>query len=204
MKTYSTIILSVCAFLLIAAEWLTPDHGVGDTVSNFKLKNFDGKMVALSDYKDKHGVILIFDCNTCPYSKAYNDRIIELHKKYSPKGFPVITINSNDGEQSTGDSFEEMVDKAKSKGYDFPYLLDDSQRVARAFGATNTPHVFILQRKGDEFVVAYIGAIDNNPRNGAQADKKYVEEAVNSLLTGKSVPVQKTKAVGCGIKWKDS
>ena len=194
----------IVSLVLIAGKPVTVDHGVGDTVSDFKLKNFDGKMVALSDYRDKEGVILIFDCNTCPYSKAYNDRIISLHKSHAPKGFPVITINSNDGEQSPGDSFEEMVDKAKNKNYDFPYLLDEDQRVARAFGATNTPHVFVLQRKGDKFVVAYIGAIDNNPRSAAHADKKYVEDAVEALLTGEAVPVQKTKAVGCGIKWKDA
>ena len=204
MKTYSLFAALVFGLILIAASPFTLDHGVGDTVSDFKLKNFDGKTIKLSDYNDKEGVILIFDCNTCPYSKAYNDRIISLHKSYAPKGFPVVTINSNDGEQSPGDSFEEMANKAKNKNYDFPYLLDEDQRVARAFGATNTPHVFVLQRKENKFVVAYIGAIDNNPRSAAQADKKYVEDAVEALLNGKTVPVQKTKAVGCGIKWKDA
>ena len=179
-------------------------YDLGDTVSDFKLKNFDGKMVSLSDYSHSKGVILIFDCNTCPYSKAYNDRIIGLHRDFSPKGFPVVTINSNDGEQSPGDSFEQMVAKAKRKNYNFPYLLDDTQAVARAFGATNTPHVFLLERKGKGFVISYIGAIDNNSRNAAQADKKYVEEAVKALLDGKEITVQKTKAVGCGIKWKDA
>ena len=201
MKTYSIIPMEFPALLLIAAKPYSTGHGIGDTVSGFKLKNFDGKMVALSDYKKEKGVILIFDCNTCPYSKAYNDRIIALNKAYATKGFPVVTINSNDG---PGDSFDDMVSRATSRKYDFPYLLDEDQRVAQAFGATNTPHVFILQRRQDKFVVAYIGAIDNNPRNAAQADKKYVEDAVNALLADKPVPVQKTKAVGCGIKWKDA
>lgn len=201
MKKYTLIIIAICALVLTAARPVTPGHGVGDTVADFKLKNFDGKMVSLSDYSNMKGVILIFDCNTCPYSKAYNDRIVDLHKNYAPKGFPVVTINSNDG---AGDSFEDMASRAKSKNYDFPYLFDDTQRVATAFGATNTPHVFLLERKAAKFVVAYIGAIDNNPRNASQADKKYVEDAVNALLSGKSVPVEKTKAVGCGIKWKDA
>ena len=96
-----------------------------------------------------------------------------------------------------------MVARAKNKNYDFPYLLDDTQRVAKAFGATNTPHVFVLRHEGSAFVVAYIGAIDNNPRNAAAADQKYVENAVNALLDGRPVPKDKTKAVGCGIKWKD-
>ena len=197
------IFLSIIALLTLVSATST-GYEVGDTVSDFRLKNVDGKLISLSDYKDSKGVILIFDCNTCPYSKAYNDRIISLHKTFAPKGFPVVTINSNDGEQSPGDSFEEMVAKAKRKNYVFPYLLDDSQRVARAFGATNTPHVFLLERKGNNFVIAYIGAIDNNARNGSQADKKYVEEAVNALLAGKPVAVKKTKAVGCGIKWRDA
>ena len=200
----SSIFMLVIILMLLAAKPFSMDYGVGDTVSDFKLKNFDGKMVSLSDYRDSKGVILIFDCNTCPYSKAYNDRIIALHKTFAPKGFPVVTINSNDGEESPGDSFKEMVSRARTKNYDFPYLLDDTQDVARAFGATNTPHVFVLNRKGGDFVVAYIGAIDNNPRNGSMADKKYVEDVVSALLSGEDVPLKKTKAVGCGIKWKDA
>lgn len=202
MKNPVTSLVSTIIVLTLASATGT-GYEVGDTVSDFKLKNVDGKLVSLSDYKDSKGVIVIFDCNTCPYSKAYNDRIIALHKSFAPTGFPVVTINSNDGEQSPGDAFDKMVAKAKRKNYDFPYLLDDTQRIARAFGATNTPHVFLLERKGNLFVIAYIGAIDNNARNGAQADKKYVEEAVNALLAGKPVALKKTKAVGCGIKWKD-
>lgn len=201
MKANFFFIISAC--LAMAGKPLPSGYEVGDTVSPFELKNVDGKMVSLTDYKAEKGVILIFDCNTCPYSKAYNDRIISLHRNFAPKGFPVITINSNDGEQSPGDSFEQMVSKARKKKYNFPYLLDETQQVAAAFGATNTPHVFLLQKKDDSFVVAYIGAIDNNPRNGSAADKRYVEDAVNALLAGKAVLIKKTKAVGCGIKWKD-
>jgi len=204
MRTHTILALAACMFLLLAWKAVTPGYEVGETVSGFKLKNFDGKMVALSDYSDFKGVILIFDCNTCPYSKAYNDRIISLHKNYAPKGFPVITINANDGELSPGDAFPEMVARARNKKYDFPYLLDDTQRVARAFGATNTPHVFVLKREGKDFVVSYIGTIDNNSRNGAKADKKYVEDAVNALLKGNPVPVERTRAIGCGIKWRDA
>src|SRR5690606_5656102 len=114
------------------------------------------------------------DCNTCPYSKAYNERIIDLHKKLSPKGFPVIAINANAG---PGDSFDDNVARAKSKQYEFVYLQDETQEVAKRFGATNTPHVFVLHKTPNSFEVAYIGAIDNNSRNAADADKKYVEDA---------------------------
>jgi peroxiredoxin len=204
MKLLKSVLILGCVALLVASRPLLPNYGVGDTVADFKLKNVDGKMVALSDYKSSKGVIVIFDCNTCPYSKKYNDRIIALNKKYASQGFPVITINANDPEVSDGDSFEEMVALAKRKNYDFPYLVDETQNVARAFGATNTPHVFVLQRNGKDFKVAYIGAIDDNSRDESQVSKKYVEDAVDALIVGKEVPTAKTKAIGCGIKWKDA
>jgi peroxiredoxin len=204
MKFSKFILVVSLLALLIAGKPVLPNYGVGDTVADFKLKNVDGKMISLSDYKNSKGVIVIFDCNTCPYSKAYNERIIALNKKYASQGFPVVTINSNAPELSPGDSFEEMVDLAESKKYDFPYLFDETQSVAKAFGASNTPHVFILKREGKDFKVAYVGGIDNNSRNGAAADKKYVEEAVDALLNGKPVPTTKTKAMGCGIKYRDA
>lgn len=179
-------------------------YDVGDTVANFKLKNYDGSMVSLSDYKDAKGAIVIFDCNTCPYSKAYNDRIIALNKKYARQGFPVITINANDPQISPGDSFDAMAQQAKRKNYDFPYLVDETQAVAQSFGATNTPHVFVLQKAGADFKVAYIGTIDNNSRDASAVSKRYVEDAVDALLAGKPVTNNKTKAIGCGIKWKNS
>ena len=204
MKPYVTLSMTLCLIIMLGTSSYNVDYGVGDTVSDFTLKNVDGKMVSLSDYDNGIGVIIIFDCNTCPYSKAYNDRIIALNKKYATVGFPVVTINANNAENSRGDSFDEMVALAKRKNYDFPYLVDDTQRVARLFGANNTPHAFVIKRNGKTFEVAYIGAIDNNSRNGSLADKKYVEEAVNALLAGQPVPTPKTKAVGCGIQWKNS
>ena len=192
-------------FLLVSLVFIsareTP-YNIGDVVTDFKLKNVDGKMVALSDYGKKKGVILIFDCNTCPYSKGYNDRIIALDKKYAEKGYPVVTINPNNPQLSPGDSFGEMVARAKQKNYTFPYLVDEQQQVARAFGATNTPHVFVLQNSAEGFTVAYIGTIDNNSRDASSVTKRYVEDAVDALLLDKSVPLTRTKAIGCGIKWK--
>jgi peroxiredoxin len=202
MKKIRLFVLIGLVLVLISGKPLK--YGIGDVVADFSLKNVDGKMVALSDYASSKGVIVIFDCNTCPYSRAYNDRIIGLNKKYSEKGFPVITINPNDPQISPGDSYEEMVSQAKRKKYDFPYLVDESQTVARSFGATNTPHVFVLQKQGNDFKVAYIGTIDNNSRDASAATKKYVEDAVDALLAGQTVPNQSTKAIGCSIKWKNS
>ena len=192
------LIALVCVVMLVAASPVKNGYEIGDKAIDFKLKNVDGKIVALADYKDAKGYIVIFDCNTCPYSKAYNERIIELNQKYAAKGFPVITINANEG---SGDSYDEMVRLATKKKYRFPYLYDESQQVAKAYGATNTPHAFVLTK---ELTVAYIGAIDDSARNAAGVSKKYVEDAVDALLNGKAVPLTKTKAVGCGIKWKDA
>ena len=201
-NTNLSALLALSLVLLFAGR--APKYEIGDSVTDFKLKNVDGKMVALSDYKSAKGVIVIFDCNTCPYSKAYNERIQALNKNYASKGFPVIAINANSPELSPGDSFEEMKAVAKKKNYEFPYLIDETQQVAKSFGASNTPHVFVLQHVGNDFKVAYIGAIDNNTRDAAAADKKYVEEAVEALLAGKAIPTEKTKAIGCGIKWKNA
>jgi len=202
MKRLHTLLLLAGMALFVAAN--TPGYQVGDTVTDFKLKNTDGKMVSLADYKSAKGAIVIFDCNTCPYSKIYNDRIVALNKKYASQGFPVIAINANDAQMSPGDSFDEMVAQARRKGYDFPYLVDDTQAVGKAFGASNTPHVFVLKKVGDKFTVAYIGAIDNNTRDASAATRKYVEEAVDALLAGKPVQTEKTKALGCGIRYRNS
>jgi len=201
MKKIKSTLFILCLGFLFALE--TPPYNIGDPVADFKLKNVDGKMVSLSDYRDQKGAIVIFDCNTCPYSKAYNDRIIDLHQKYASKGFPVITINANNPEISPGDSYKEMVSQAKRKDYSFPYLVDETQQVARSFGASNTPHVFILKKEAKDFKVAYIGTIDNNSRDASSATKKYVEDAVDALLENKAIPTTRTKAIGCGIKWKD-
>jgi peroxiredoxin len=202
MKLIYPFVLLLVLLVTVAAN--APQYSVGDIVTDFSLKSTNGKMVSLADYKTAKGVILIFDCNTCPFSRGYNERIIALNAKYESKGFPLITINANDPGISPGDSFEEMVKVAKEKSYDFPYLLDETQQVAKAFGATNTPHVYVLQREGGKFKVAYIGAIDNNAKDKNQVSKKYVEEAVDALLSNKEVPVTKTKAIGCGIKFRNS
>src|ERR1041384_7623096 len=176
MKT--TFLFLVCVVML-AFSPAKNGYEVGDTATDFKLKNVDGKMVSLADYSSAKGFIIAFDCNTCPMSKAYNERIMALNKKYATKGFPLIAINPNSPDISAGDSFDEMVKYAKKHGYDFPYLYDESQATVRTFGATNTPHIFVLNK---ELEVVYIGAIDDNPRNGDKATHRYVEEAADALI----------------------
>lgn len=203
-----TIFAAVACIVLVAASPVPKGYDVGDKVDeaivSHKLKNVTGKMISLADYKSSKGVIVIFDCNTCPYSRAYNDRIIALHKKYASQGFPVVAIQPNDPEQSKGDSFDAMVKQAEKKNYDFPYAIDETQKISRAFGATNTPHVFVLKNDGGTMKVAYIGAIDDNSRDASAVTKRYVEDAVDALLSSKEVPSGKTKAIGCTIKWKNA
>jgi peroxiredoxin len=197
-------------FLLILAAGLAMSfslentgggYKIGDTAQDFNLKNVKGKNVSLSGIKDAKGYIVVFTCNQCPYAKAYEQRIIELHKQYAPLGFSVVAINSNDKDVQPGDSFENMKKLAKQKKYPFPYLYDETQEVAKAFGATRTPHVYVLDK---DRVVRYIGAIDDNSEDPSLVKEKYVGGAVDALLKGQDVSVKETKAIGCGIKWKKS
>ncbi len=185
-------------FLISAAG----PYKAGDIATDFNLKNLKGEMVSLSTFEKAKGFILVFTCNTCPVAKKYEQRIIDLHKEFSSKGYPVVAINSNDMVVSRGDSYDEMQRIAKDKGYGFQYLYDESQEVAKQYGATNTPHVFLLSKKDGKLYVEYVGAIDNNTDDPSMADKKYVADALNALLKGEMVSVKSTKAIGCGIKWK--
>jgi peroxiredoxin len=178
-------------------------YRAGDLATDFNLKNLNGKNISLSQFEDAKGFIVVFTCNTCPVVKQYEQRIIGLHEKFAPRGYPVVAINSNDRNVSPGDSYEEMQKLARNKGYKFEYLYDESQEIAKEYGATNTPHVYVLSKQnGDDLRIEYVGAIDNNADDASKADKHYVQDAVNALLKGDQVPVAGTKAVGCGIKWK--
>lgn len=177
-------------------------YEVGDTAADFKLKNIDGKMVSLSDFKKAKGFIVVFTCNHCPYAKKYEDRIVALDKKYKEAGYPVIAINPNDPNVQPEDGFQQMITRAKEKGFTFPYLVDEGQKVYPQYGATKTPHVFILQREGAKNIVKYIGAIDNNYDDPNDVSEHYVQDAMNALLSGKPVANAKTVAIGCTIKVK--
>ena len=193
-------LLALC-FVLLSSFILHPlaeGYKVGDKAADFKLKNIDGKMVSLADNKAAKGYIVVFTCNTCPFAKAYESRIIDLNTKYSPLGYSVVAINPNDPAVAPGDSYAAM----QTKKYAFPYLVDDSQQIAKTYGATRTPHLFVLTRKGADFVVSYIGAIDDNSEDAKLAKTKYVENAMTEILAGKPATTNETKAIGCGIKWK--
>ncbi|APG64942.1 thioredoxin family protein [Tenacibaculum todarodis] len=175
-------------------------YQVGDYADDFSLKNIDNKMVSMADYKDAKGFIVIFTCNQCPYSKMYENRIIGLDNKFKSKGYPVIAINPNDPAASLGDDFESMQQRAEIKGFTFPYLFDEGQKVYPKYGATKTPHVYLLNKDSEGLKVAYIGTIDNNARDQESVSERYVEDAVNALLIGGEIKNTNTKAIGCSIK----
>ena len=201
MKTLKATI-AVMALVLFSAFTITNEGGykVGDIATDFKLENIDGTMVSLANYKEAKGFIVIFTCNTCPYAVAYEDRIEALNKKYASKGYPVIAIMPNNVSVKPGDSMEAMRARAKEKGFTFPYLMDAGQKIYPKYGATKTPHVYVLQKTDKGNQVKYIGAIDDNYQDANAVNKKYVEDAVDALLAGKEVQETHTRAIGCTIK----
>jgi peroxiredoxin len=204
MKLIKT--MAVFAIVLVASAFtanrtsVSDGYEIGDIATDFKLKNTDGKMVSLADYKDAKGFIVIFTCNTCPYAVQYEDRIIALDKKYADKGFPVVAIMPNNPDVQPGDRMEAMKARAASKGFTFPYLFDDGQKIYPQYGATKTPHVYLLEKTKKGNVVRYIGAIDDNYKDAEAVTTKYVEDAVDALLSGNEIKETKTRAIGCSIK----
>ena len=194
------LVLALSSFIILRPA--AAGYQVGDKATDFKLKNVDGKMVSLADNKAAKGYIVVFTCNTCPYAKAYEQRIINLNSKYASQGYPVVAINPNDPAVAPGDSFADMQKRAKEKKYAFPYLQDETQQIAKAYGATRTPHLYVLTRQGNGFVVSYIGAIDDNSEDASQVKTKYLENAMTDIMAGKPASVNSTKAIGCTIKWK--
>lgn len=175
-------------------------YKVGDLAVDFSLKNIDGEMVSLSDFSNAKGFLVVFTCNSCPYANAYEQRIVDLDKKYKPTGVPVIAINPNNPEIRPEDSFENMKERSKEMSYTFPYLWDENQEVYPVYGAKRTPHCFLLEKTASGNVVRYIGAIDDNYQDASEVEIRYVEDAIDAMLTGSDIPIETTKAIGCSIK----
>lgn len=178
-------------------------YEVGDKAADFRLMNVDGSYVSMSDYTDAKGFVVVFTCNHCPYAVAYEDRLIEIDENYKPQGFSVIAINPNDPAAEPRDSYELMQERAIEKGFTFPYLFDEGQKVYPVYGATRTPHVFLLNRTGDDLMVSYIGAIDDNYRDPDAVEEEYLTDAIDALLAGEHPDPDFTRAIGCTIKVAD-
>lgn len=174
-------------------------YKVGDKATDFKLKSVDNKMYSMADYKDAKGFIVVFTCNHCPFAVKYEDRIIDLAKKYKSKGYFLLAINPNDPAAQPDDSFEKMQVRAKEKKFTFPYLFDEGQKIYPQYGATKTPHVFLLDKN---LIVKYIGAIDDNVEDASEVKEKYLENAIAALEKGEEPTPNTTKAIGCSIKVK--
>lgn len=189
--------------LIALSSFTEGGYKVGDKAMDFKLKNtINDKMVSLSDLKDNKGAIVVFTCNHCPFAVKYEKRIMALDKNFKKKGFPVIAVSPNDPAVVPDDSPENMKKQAKKQGYTFPYLFDETQEVAKTYGATKTPHVYLLVKENNEYIVKYIGAIDDNAEEEKDVKEKYVESAIENILADKAVNPETTKAFGCSIKWK--
>ncbi len=206
MKNLNILLLAVMIFtassftIQLNVIGLNEGYKVGDIATDFSLKNIDGKMVSLADFKEAKGFIVIFTCNTCPVSVRNEDRILALDKKYKNLGYPVIAINPNNPAVQPGDSYDLMKVRANEKKFTFPYLFDDGQKIFPQYGATATPHTYILKKEKGGLRVKYIGGIDDSSRNAANVKIKYVEDAVDALLENKTIKVTSTRAIGCSIK----
>lgn len=171
---------------------------VGKDAPGFNLKGVDGEFHSLDDYGDKEAVVIVFTCNHCPTAVQYEDRLIELQDDYAGKGVQLVAINPNEDVGHPTDSYEHMIERAKQKGFNFPYLRDQTQEVAKAYGAIRTPHVFLLDR---ERKAVYCGRIDDSPGDPAAVGQHDLREALDEVLAGKPVSVTSTQAIGCTVKW---
>jgi len=173
---------------------------IGSPAPSFHaLPGTDGKNYSLADFKDKKVLVVVFSCNHCPYVQAYEDRMIAFQGDYSPQGVQLLAINSNETVNYPEDRFEEMVKRAKRKGFNFPYLRDDDQSVATSYGATHTPEFFVFDERR---TLRYHGKMDDNYKSPSSVKAHYLRDAVDALLVAKLVPEPETYSIGCTIKWK--
>lgn len=195
-------LLLTCVAVMLYSFAAIGSYKPGDTVADFSLLNVDGKMVSMSSYNKAKGFIVVFTCNHCPFAKLYQQRLNEMNNTYSAQDFPLLAISSNDADAVPEDSYEEMAKRSKEKKYNFPYLYDETQAVARVFGAVKTPQAFVVFKENNNWIVKYYGAIDDNGAEPEKVKNKFVIDAVEALLHNQPITVSTTKSVGCGMKWK--
>jgi peroxiredoxin len=192
--------VALAVAVLATTAFGAPKLKIGDAAPTWSgLTGVDDKQHALPDYEKAKLVVVVFTCNHCPVAVAYQDRLIGLQKDYESKGVQVVAINSNSPKKQPPDSFDKMKERAKDKGFNFPYLFDESQNVAKDYGATCTPHVFVVDK---DRKIAYMGAIDDSMR-AEKVKEPYLRSALDALLEGKKPPKAVTQQVGCSIKWED-
>jgi len=173
--------------------------GASIPMSDAKMKNIDDKEVTIAQVEGSAGTLVVFTCNHCPFAKAWESRIVALGNAYQAKGIGVIAINSNDPSAYSDDSFESMQKRADKNGMKFPYVVDATSAVARAFGATKTPEAFLFDKSGK---LVYHGAVDDNKEDADQVENPYLKNALDAVVAGTAVAVQETKSIGCSIKFR--
>jgi len=187
------------AALAAASSGVALEIGATLPAGDVKMRNVDGKDVTLGGAQGAQGLLVVFSCNHCPWVQRWESRLVELGNTYQEKGIGVVAVNSNDTAEYPDDSFENMVARAKEKGYGFPYVVDATSEVARAFGATKTPEAYLFDAKG---TLVYTGTIDDNARDAAAVTAPYLKDALAAVAAGKPVPTATTKALGCSIKFR--
>jgi peroxiredoxin len=197
MKNMMYVILAIAFVNLFAIIPPSPGYQVGDVIADFSAMDVTRKTISTKDFETAKGFVIVFTCNTCPVAQKYEQRIIQLAEKLNDKEWPLIAINSNDEGMSPGDSFDKMQSRAKSKKYSFPYLHDESQSIVNAFGATKTPHFYVLDANKK---IKYIGALDDNAEDVSAIKTRYVENAIGAIEKNQDPNPSFTRAVGCGIK----
>lgn len=173
--------------------------GASIPMGDVKMKGVDGKDLAIADVKKPAGTLVIFTCNHCPFVKAWQSRIVELGNSYAAKGVGVIAVNANDPKVADEDSYDVMQQRAKEGGMQFPYVVDATSNLARAFGATRTPEAFLFDKDGK---LVYHGAIDDNAQEPSKVENTYLKNALEAVVSGREVAVKETKSIGCGIKFR--
>lgn len=189
------LILSACICL-----GMKPD--VEKAIVDFSLLNVNGKYLSLKDYPDAKGFMIVFTCNHCPFAKLYPPRLNKLNSKYQPLGVPLFAISSTDTLLYEEDMYPQMKLKAKSEKFNFPYLYDGTQQVAKAFGAQKTPHAFLVWKEKDQWVVKYSGAIDDNGMEPKLVQNRYLSNAVDAMLSGETIQEKETRSIGCQIMFR--
>lgn len=184
----------------------SPAGEPGWTAVDFRLPGIDGKTYSLSDFEGAKALVVIFMCNHCPYVRAVQDRISALAREYEAQGVRVVGINSNDARQYPDDSPEHMREQARKHGFIFPYLVDESQQVARSYGAVCTPDFFVFSpaagTAGEKFKLSYRGRLDDSWKNASQVTRRELAAALDEILAGREPSREQHSSMGCSIKWK--
>lgn len=200
-KTSSRLILSGSLIAMIFALQSFRHEKIfnANRVSDFTLRNVDGKYLSLKDYHDAKGFIIVFTSNSCPFAKLYAGRMNEMNTIYKTQHIPLLAINSLDTTLFANESFAAMKEHAKSAGFNFPYLHDPMQTVLKEFKADRTPEAFVIWKENNRWKIEYQGAIDDNGAEPGKVTHHYVTDAIDELLSGKQVTTAETHSVGCTI-----